>query len=148
MASIGNVRLEIFESQGSALVRVSYKLNATLLDTQSEQSYRELVQLIGVDEGPGEDGQSDVIAGGTIWDGPIKFTSGQVSFQQIHEKTLPLSVLDEDPSPFPKRDELRARVTLTPLPPVPPVRDSNLVTRGGPGTVAERLTARRPAIGG
>jgi hypothetical protein len=130
MASIGSVRLEIFESPSSALVRVSYKLTATLLDAQAQQSYRELVQLIGVDEGPGEDGQNDVIAGGTIWDGPITFTTSQVAFQQIHEKTVPLSVLSEDRELIQTRDELRARVTLMPLPPASPARESNLVTRG------------------
>jgi hypothetical protein len=130
MANISPVKLQIIERGGSALVQVSYTLSATLLDAQQEQAYRELVELVGDDIGPGEDGRGEVIAGATVWDGVVKFTTSQVAFTQIHEKTLPSGLLDEDPGPVIQADELRARVTLTPLPPVSPSRESNLVRRG------------------
>jgi|SoiMethySBSTD1v2_1073268.scaffolds.fasta_scaffold598210_2 hypothetical protein len=138
MVSIGNVKLEIFEgppttSAGFAIVRVSYQITATHHDAQHEQSYRELVRLIGVDTGPGEDGKSEILIGGTIWDGVVVFSTSQVSFTQIHEKQLATSVLDEDSGPGPiRRDEIRARVTLSPIPPASSNRESNLVTRGEP----------------
>ena len=129
MASISDVRLRIFENSGSALVEVSYTLSATQHDGEHEQAYRELVQLVGVDTGPGEDGQSELIPGGTIWDGVVVFTTSQVAFVQSHERPVPSSILDEDPGII-RPDEIRARVTLIPLPPTPPTRDSNIVQRG------------------
>lgn len=132
MASISDVNLKIFENGGSALIQVSYTLTATRHDAPHEQSYRELVQLVGDDMGPGEDGQSELIPAGTVWDGVVTFTNSQVAFTQIREITVPSSILDEDPAPFPRIDEIRARVTLLPLPPASPSRDSNLVRRGGP----------------
>lgn len=132
MASVSNVRLEIFEQQGSALVRASFTVQATLHDAPHQQSYRELVQLVGVDEGIGEDGTNELLANGTISDDVISFSTSAVAIVRIRERTVPIAVLDEDPGIIPRRDELRARVTLIPLPPGPVVRESNLVTRGGP----------------
>jgi hypothetical protein len=135
MASISNVVLRIFEGvpvAGQALVQVSYTLTATLHDAQHQQAYRELVQLVGDDQGRGEDGQSELIAGGTIFDGNVTFTTSSVAFTQSHERTIPVAILDEDPGPFIRTDEIRARVTLVPLAPAIPTRDSNLVRRGQP----------------
>ena len=135
MASISNVLLRIFEGvpvAGQALVQVSYTLNATLHDAPHQQAYRELVQLVGDDQGPGEDGQSELIANGTIFDGTVVFTTSTVAFTQSHERTVPVAILDEDPGPFIRPDEIRARVTLTSLAPASPTRDSNLVRRGQP----------------
>lgn len=132
MASISNVLLQIAERSGSAQVQVSYTLTATHHDGPHEQAYRELVQLVGADIGPGEDGVSEVIPGGTVWDGVVVFTTSQVAFVRSRERTLPSSILDEDPRPVIREDEIRARVTLTPLAPVSPSRESNTVRRGGP----------------
>ena len=132
MASISNVRLEILERLGTAKVRVSYRLFATHHDGPHEQAYREVVQLIGVDTGAGEDGVSEPIPGGKIWDGIVVFTTSQVSFEQTREFELPSSALNEDPGPPIREDEIQARVTLIPLPPASPSRDSNLVRRGAP----------------
>ena len=131
MASISDVRLQIFERSGSALIQVSYTITATHHDSQHEQAYRELVQLVGDDSGRGEDGHDELISGATVWDGVVVFTTSQVAFTQTREVTLPSSILDEDPGPMIREDEIRARVTLIPLPPVSPSRDSNLVRRGG-----------------
>ena len=135
MASISNVLLRIFEgvpASGQALVQVSYTVTATLHDAPHQQSYRELVQLLGDDEGAGEDGHSELIANGTIYDGTVTFSNSAVAFTQTRERTVPVAILDEDPGPFIRPDEIRARVTLTALPPASPTRDSNLVRRGGP----------------
>ena len=135
MASISNVVLRIFEgvpAAGQALVQVSYTLTATLHDAPHQQAYRELVQLVGDDQGPGEDGQSDIIPGGTISDGTVVFSTSAQGFTRNHERTIPVSILDEDPGPVIRADEIRARVTLTPLAPASPTRDSNLVRRGEP----------------
>ena len=135
MASISNVLLRIFEgvpAAGQALVQVSYTLTATLHDAPHQQAYRELVQLVGDDQGRGEDGQSELIANGTIFDGTVAFTTSTVAFTQSHERTVPMAILDEDPGPFIRPDEIRARVTLTPLAAASPTRDSNLVRRGAP----------------
>ena len=135
MASISNVLLRIFEGvpvAGQALVQVSYTLTATLHDAPHQQAYRELVQLVGDDQGSGEDGQSELIANGTIFDGTVVFTTSTVAFTQTRERTVPIAILDEDPGVFPRPDEIRARVTLTPLAAASPTRDSNLVRRGGP----------------
>ena len=135
MASISNVTLEIFEGSpvstpDSALIRVSYVITATHHDALHEQAYRELVQLIGDDRGEG--GTAEPIPGGTIWDGVVVFTTSQVAFTNIREKTLPRSILDEDPGPVIKEDEIRALVTLIPIPPTLVSRESNLIRRGGP----------------
>jgi len=135
MASISNVLLRIFEgvpAPGQALVQVSYTVTATLHDAPHQQAYRELVQLVGDDEGAGEDGHSELIANGTIFDGTVTFSTSAVAFTQIRERTIPVAILDEDPGPFIRPDEIRARVTLTALPAPSPTRDSNLVRRGGP----------------
>jgi hypothetical protein len=132
MASIGPVNLAIFDQPpGEVLVQVSYTISQTLHDAQHEQAYRELVEIIGVDTGePGEDGVDDVLPGATIWDGVAVFTTSQVSFTVTRERRLPAAALDEDTHPFlPRSDELRARVTLTPLATAAPVRESNLIRR-------------------
>jgi hypothetical protein len=114
---------------------ISYTIAATQHDAPHEQAYREVVQLIGDDTpaGPGEDGVDDIVPGGKMWDGTVVFTTSEVAFTQIRELTLPPQALDEDRGPgIPRTDETWARVTLTPLPPTPPGRESNLVRRGEP----------------
>lgn len=130
MASLHNVQLFIGEGQGNAFVEVSYRIDASHHDIDSGQTYRELVQLIGDDSRPGEDGVSDIIVGGTIFDGLITFTGPQTQFARTRAKNVPSSLLDED-GPF-REDEIRARVTLVPVPPGAVSQDSNLVRRGAP----------------
>lgn len=133
MASISNVRLQIVETSGSANILVSYRLDATNGDGANGQAYRELVQLVGVDIGPGEDGRSELISGGTLWDGVVKFSTSQVRFDQSRETPfINSSILDEDGGLFIKEDEIQALVTLIPLPPESPSAVSNIVRRGGP----------------
>jgi hypothetical protein len=67
-----------------------------------------------------------------ISDGIVVFTASQHGFTRSWEKSISSSVLDEDPGPVIRKDEIRAVVTLTPIPPTPLVRESNLVERGEP----------------
>ena len=132
MAQISDVNLEYFREGGTTPnVRVSYTVSATHLDGEQERSYQELVELIGVDEGPHEDGQNEVVA--TLSNGVVQFDTSHVAFQRIVQPSPPVgeAVIDEDSGIF-RTDELRARVTLTPLPPAPVSRDSNLVMRFQP----------------
>jgi hypothetical protein len=137
MASIQNVRLEIVENQGSAVAQVSYTLTGSQQDADHQHAYREVVELIGVDEGPGEDGQNELIPGGLVFNGAVTFANTTPINRPPRLLPLPSSALDEDPGRifpnaiFPKEDEIRARVTLTQIPPPPVIANSNLVRRGG-----------------
>lgn len=78
-------------------------------DAPHEQAYRELVQRVGDDIGPGEDDHSELIPWGTAWDGVVTFTTSRVAFTQSHEITLLASLLDEDTGRIIGFDEIRAR---------------------------------------
>lgn len=133
MASISNVRLSIFDvpgSSGLAGIQVGFTVTETNDDAVSERSYREVVELVGVDEGPGEDGQSDVIVGVQLEEGLVTFTTSQTSFVRGREKQVSSALLEED-GMF-RRAEIRARVTLIPVPPRTVTRESNTVLRSRP----------------
>jgi hypothetical protein len=135
MVSISPVVLEIFEGPpaapvGMTLVRASYTVTGTHHDAEHEQAYREQVQLAGDDRGEG--GTLELIPVDAIWDGVVVFTTSQVAVVRSPEKLYPISILDEDQGPPIRKDEIRAVVTLTPIPPTPVTRESNLVERGGP----------------
>lgn len=133
MALISDVLLRVFEgapAPGQATVQVSYTITASLHDGPHEQAYRELVELVGVDKGPGEDGPSEVIF--TVSDGTVVFTNSEVAFTRIPERTFPIGILDEDRGPSIRTDEILARVTLTPIPQASPREESNVVRRGQP----------------
>ena len=120
MASIrNNVLLHIAESQGNAFVEVSFAVDGSAEDLERQQSYRAVVELIGVDEGLGEDGRSEVIPNGLISDDLVTF-----GVPRTVAKNISSGILDEDPGPFPRRDEIRARITLI------PTTLSNVVHRG------------------
>jgi len=133
MAAISDVSLSITDSgPGTALVEVEFTVSATHHDAEHEQSYREVVQLMGVDSPPviGEDGIDDPLAGGLISDGIVTFSPSEQAFTYTRARNVPDQVLDEDPGPFIRSDEIRARVTLTPLPPAEVQGESNVVERG------------------
>lgn len=126
MATIGPVNLSIFnQTSGVGNVQLSYEIVADGDDLESGQTYRELVELIGVDKGePGEDGVDEVVD--TISDAIVTFDSTQPRIRRSPEKWYqpPAAELDEDSHPFlPRDDEIRARVTLM------PTRESNVVRR-------------------
>jgi hypothetical protein len=134
MPSIENLRLELEERQGAAAALVTYNLRGTPQDVLQQTRYFELVQLIGDDKGPGEDGVDEVIFNDAIFGDSIVFTSTASVARPARLIALPSSALDEDPGngpfQFPRVDEIRARVTVSRVQ-VPVIAESNLVERGG-----------------
>ena len=131
MASIQQVRLTITPVPNSANVSVDvgYVVSASNHDLATEQNYREICQLIG-DDTPG-DGTDDILR--AIFDATTVFTGNIPHFTRAIQLFLPQSVLDEDnEGPFIQADEIRAKVTLTPI---PTSRESNLVRLGGVGPI-------------
>ena len=127
MASVQPITLTITPVPNSANVSVSvgYVVSGTGHDLATEQNYREVCQLIG-DDTPG-DGTDDILR--TIFETTTVFTGNNVHFTRAIQLFLPLSALDEDnEGPFIQEDEIRAKVTLTPI---PTSRESNLIRVGG-----------------
>ena len=128
MASIQPITLSIqrVPNSNNVSVQVGYVVSASGHDLATEQNYREVCQLIG-DDTPG-DGTDDILR--TIFDNTTVFGGTSVHFTRAIQLFLPASVLDEDNSgPFLESDEIRARVTLTPI---PTSRESNLVVFNEP----------------
>lgn len=135
MAKIGPIKLKISIQGADATIDVTYDITFDAADKQSHQKYNEVCRLIGDD--------TDVVdppaAGGddTLWFLTPPFfndttapRSGKVSRQWT--KTIRKGALDEDRGAFSDSDELRATVTLTPVPPAtgtPVHRESNLVRK-------------------
>jgi hypothetical protein len=137
MATIETVTLTLTENQDTDTARfvVRYRLRGSLQDVQQQRVYRELIELIGVDEGAGEDGHNELIPGGAVFVGTGGFSNTNSVNRPPRILVVPRSAINEDvrPAPIsaiPLRDEIRARLTLIPLG-VPPVSlNSNKVTRG------------------
>ena len=128
MASIQPITLTIqrIPNSTNVSVQVGYVVSASNHDLASEQNYREVCQLIG-DDTPG-DGTDDILR--TIFEATTVFSGTSVHFTRAIQLFLPASVLNEDNNGiFPEADEIRARVTLTPI---PTSRESNLVTINEP----------------
>jgi hypothetical protein len=129
MASIGPVELQIFmnnPSQGQALAQVGYTISATGVDVADGRNYRELVELVRVG-GIGEPGVEHLVPNGTVWDAAFMFTDNAVSFTHTRELTLPIAPLEQGSVSALEPNAIRARVTLAPLPPTTPTRESNTV---------------------
>jgi hypothetical protein len=127
MASIGPVNLRIIDvpNSSNASIDVGYTVSASSHDLATQQHYREVCELIG-DDTPG-DGTDDVLR--TLRDEVIDF-SDHPSFTRAIQVFVPVGLLDEDRGVVTQEDdEIRARVTLTP---VPTSRESNLIRRGVP----------------
>ena len=151
MASVSNLTLDIeVVNDGANLVAnvtASYRINWSSYDQNSNQPYRESCKLIGDDSGitPAEDGTDDAIANGTLFPQllfpPFPIVSsgltspliplfnttasnGQAFTDRVHTKTINLSSLDEDQSPVPNPDEIRAQVVLDPVLPASVTRES------------------------
>ena len=131
MASIQPVTLTITSVPNSANVSVGvgYVVSASSNDLATEQHYREVCQLMG-DDTPG-DGTDDVLR--TIFEATTVFSGNSAHFTRAIQLFLPRSVLYEDnDGPIIQADEIRAKVTLTPI---PTSRESNLFQLGGIGPV-------------
>ena len=138
MASIQPITLTITPVPNSTnvSVQVGYVVSASNHDLASEQNYREVCELIG-DDTPG-DGTDDTLR--TIFEATTVFGGTSVHFTRAIQLFLPASVLNEDNTgPFLEADEIRARVTMTPI---PTSRESNLVTINEPVVTQARRAAR------
>ena len=126
MASIKPITLTITPNtnNGKLIVYVHYVISASPNDVATEQNYREVCELIG-DDTPG-DGKDDVIK--TLSDGTTVFDGIFSHLTRIFQVELSRSELDEDSGPILQDDEIRARVTLTPI---AATRESNVVVLGG-----------------
>lgn len=123
MASIQPITLRISPTlpNGMVSVDISYTVSASNHDLASEQNYRELCELIG-DDTPG-DGTDDIIR--KVVDQTLVFSGTFPHQSRAIQFFMPASQLNEDATgPFLEADEIRARVTLTPI---PTSRESNLV---------------------
>jgi hypothetical protein len=136
MASIEYVKLEVLSSSSpNVLVNVSYKILATLDDVPAGRTYRELVQLVKVGRMIGDPGVEHLVSGGTVWDGTVLFTGDETGFSHTRELTLPAADLAQDSAL--QAEEIRARVTLIPLPATSPTMESNTVQLNGPPTTEQ-----------
>lgn len=127
MATVGPITLTIGpgNSPDNASVQVGYTVSASSHDLASAQTYRDVCELIG-DDTPG-DGTDDLLV--KLREEIIVFTSNTPHFTRSIQQFVPLTQLDEDAGIVVlEEDEIRARVTLTPI---PTSRESNLVRRGG-----------------
>ncbi len=128
MATIGPVELKIRLKGDEALVEVGYEITFDSYDQHSNQAYVEVCRLIGDDTATGDPPGQDQTLGFLT---PLFVTdttaNGQPTAKRDWKKTFRKADLDEDPGP--NADELRARVTLTPVQPAAATAESNLVTK-------------------
>jgi len=135
MAKIGPVKLKIDVKGAEATVDVTYEIDFDTHDRESKQAYREECRLIGDDTKVGDPpaaGGDDTLGFLTppFFDDTKSPKSAKVS--RHWTKTIRKGDLDEDRGAFSDSDELRARVTLEPVPPAtgkPVHRESNLVRK-------------------
>ena len=137
MASIQPITLRISNPLPNGLVSVdiSYVVSASSHDLASEQNYREVCVLIG-DDTPG-DGTDDIIR--TVVDQTLVFSSTFPHQSRAIQFFMPKSQLDEDAGIFIDADEIRARVTLTPI---ATSRESNQVVVNQPVFEQAKTVAR------
>jgi hypothetical protein len=134
MATIGPVTLTITRDGANAVVGVSYTITGSSRDVATLQPYREICRLVGDDDTAG-DGPDDAIPGGTLKNVTTVFAETAavpISFQRI----LSASALNEDIHFNPaiaQMDEIRAVVSLTPIPVTGPrSRESDIVSLNAP----------------
>ena len=133
MATIGPVKLAV-KKQGDNefLVDVDYEIIFDSYDQHSNQPYAEVCRLMGDDPiigDPPAAGADDTLGFLT----PLFFRStqadGNASLARHWSKVFRKADLDEDRSPIPNPDEIRAVITLTPVAPSTVTAESNLVKK-------------------
>jgi hypothetical protein len=129
MATISAPTLSIVTDVANVDVTVSYTLTGSAFDIASGQPYTEVCKLIGDDTGivPAEDNTDDAIPSGIltpIFFPPAVVFANALPINRVRTKTIPKANLNEDVG----TDEIRALVTLTPVPPLATSRESNQVT--------------------
>jgi hypothetical protein len=133
MAAIVSVRLQIAQGGSyadKALLIVEYAIEPTLHDVQNDQAYSERVQVYTEGHRVGLPGLEHPIPG-ALSEGTVVFTSDQ-QVQRDFQVLIPLAVLEQGVVSPLQPDAIRARVTLTPLPPQTVMQDSNTVDLNKP----------------
>lgn len=134
MATIGDVVLRITDQPDgkSAVVDVTYDITFDTYDQNSNQTYAEVCRLIGDDTIVGDPpaaGTDDTLGFLT----PLFFrhtrSDGQPTLRREWTKKFRMADLDEDRGQIPNPDEIRALVSLEPIPPAASRRESNVVIR-------------------
>jgi hypothetical protein len=137
VATIGEVVLKITNQPGGkeAVVEVTYDINFDTYDQHSDQAYQEVCRLMGDDTIVGDPpaaGTDDTLGFLT----PLFFrdtrSGGQATLTRQWKKTFRMADLDEDRGDIPNPDEIRALVTLNPIPPAASRRESNVVIKQEP----------------
>lgn len=130
MLTIDRVELHIGEHSGTAFIEVTWGATVSAADAAEHPMYRETLLLLGDDEGLGEDGRSEPIPGGMISDRIRFFSPSQQTFAETKQLQLPVGALNED-GPF-RASEIKARLTMVPLPPQTMIAESNIIRRSAP----------------
>lgn len=133
MATISPVKLAIKKKDDNQFtVDVKYEITFDSYDQASNQAYAEVCKLMGDDTITGEPpaaGADDTLGFLT----PLFFRStqsnGEATLKRHWTKDFRKAELDEDRSPIPSPDEIRAVVTLTPVPPSTVTAESNVVKK-------------------
>ena len=136
MASIGPVSLQIVmntPSPGEAHITVGYEIKGTPQDIAARWSFRELVQLFHEGRQIEERGSEHPVPEGTVSDGVVMFTADAEGFVREPELKIPMSALLQGPSAL-NSGAIRARVSLTVIPPAPLSRESDTVHLNQPPT--------------
>jgi hypothetical protein len=137
VATIGDVVLKITNQSDkkTAVVEVTYDIEFDTYDQHSDQPYQEVCRLMGDDTiigDPPAAGTDDTLGFLT----PLFFrdtrSAGQPKLTRQWKKTFRLADLDEDRGNIPDPDEIRALVTLNPIPPAASRRESNVVIKQNP----------------
>lgn len=135
MAKIGPVTLKLDRKGAETTVDVSYEITFDKQDQDATQVYQEMCRLIGDDTNvgdPKEAGADDTLGFLSPMFTEDTAAKGKPTLERHFTKTFHTADLDEDRGQIPNPDELRARVTLTPLPrgsAQPIERESALVKR-------------------
>jgi hypothetical protein len=133
MISIENLNLTIGPDHDFTQAVVSYDLRGGFTQAGVLTRFTELVDLMGDDSRPGEDGLDDFIPNGRRLNILLLPLADP---RRVHVFNLAPGALDEDPSANPHalsflQDEIFARVTVSPFQ-TPVTARSNVVIRGGP----------------
>lgn len=135
MAKVGPVKLKVHLKGSEATVDVAYDITFEANDQASNPTYEEVCRLIGDDTDVGDPataGADDTLGFLTPLFTKDTASDGTPMLSRHWNKTFRKGDLDEDRGPIPDPDEIRALVTLTPVPPAtgaPVRRESNLVKK-------------------
>ena len=121
MASLNAVVLDITGSSsvGKSDVTVSYMVQFDDFDRASDQPYHAHLDLKGLDKSVGENGPDTLVLGYGLGDVRASMAPYPgIPIAQVHTITVPTGQLNEDPTSEANQnpDEIRADVTLSPLP--------------------------------